>query len=280
VAVTGSSETARAISSGRGLLRTRFEGGGCNWAWVDDGYSDDELQKIAARLTYAKLGLSSHKCTGLHGISASRATLDRLVPLVGAEMDRWTVADPRRPDAGDKTLGPLMVHKAQTALDLVAEARKAGLKVVREGGRAPGEYGQNAEAVKPALVDGVTPQTTLKHDWDGKGVREYQLATTELFMPILVTMALPDFEAFVRFSLFENPHDLATSIWTRDDRKLTRARRTLAGMVKENDGTDSALEWEEFGASTIGESGNMGVGEVRATLSIYARRQKGRHFVF
>src|SRR5207244_664211 len=111
VAVTGSSETARAISAGRGLLRTRFEGGGCNWAWVDDGYSDDELHKIAARLTYAKLGLSSHKCTGLHGISASRATLDRLVPLAAAEMDRWTFADPRRADAADRTLGPLMVHK-------------------------------------------------------------------------------------------------------------------------------------------------------------------------
>jgi len=54
----------------------------------------------------------------------------------------------------------------------------------------------------------------------------------------------------------------------------------LAGMIKENDGTDSALEWEEFGASTVGESGNMGVGEITATISIYARRQKGRHFVF
>ena len=40
-------------------------------------------------------------------------------------------------------------------------------------------------------------------------------------------------------------------------------------MLKENDGTDSALEWEEFGASGIGDSGNMGVGEVAATLSIY-----------
>src|SRR5256885_1274906 len=150
----------------------------------------------------------------------------------------------------------------------------------REGGRAGGDYGSNAEAVKPALIDGVSAQTSLRHDWDGKGVREYKLATTELFMPILVAMALPRFEDFVRFSLFDNPHDLATSIWTRDDRKLTRARRTLAGMLKENDGTDSALEWEEFGASTIGESGNMGVGEVQATISIYSRRQKGRHFVF
>jgi acyl-CoA reductase-like NAD-dependent aldehyde dehydrogenase len=278
VAVTGSSDTARAISSGRGLARTRFEGGGCNWSWVDDGYSDDDLTKIATRLTYAKLGLSSHKCTGLHGVSATRATLDRLVPLIAAEMDRWQTADPRG-DAPDKTLGPMMVHKAQTAIEVVARAKAAGLRVVREGGRVPGEYGQNAEAVKPALIDGVNPHTTLKHDWDGKGVREYRIATTELFMPILVAMPL-QFEEFINFSLFDNPHDLATSIWTRDDRKLTRARRTLAGMLKENDGTDSALEWEEFGASTIGESGNMGVGEVQATVSIYARRQKGRHFVF
>src|SRR5438132_1590548 len=179
VAVAGSSDTARPISAGRGLARTRFEVGGCNWSWGDDGY-----------------------------------------------------------------------------------------------------YGSNAEAVKPALIDGVSAQPSLRHDWDGKGVREYKLATTELFMPILVAMPLPRFEDFVKFSLFDNPHDLATSIWTRDDRKLTRARRTLAGMLKENDGTDSALEWEEFGASTIGESGNMGVGEVQATISIYARRQKGRHFVF
>ena len=51
-------------------------------------------------------------------------------------------------------------------------------------------------------------------------------------------------------------------------------------MLKFNDGTDSALEWEEFGASTIGESGNMGVGEVQATLSIFTRRQKGRQLLF
>ncbi len=282
VAVTGSSQTARSISEGRGLLRTRFEGGGCNWSWVDEGYSDAELNRIAVRLAYAKLGLSSHKCTGLHGVSGTRATLDRLVPLIDREMGNWTVTDPRREREGeqrDKVVGPLMVHKAQTVLELVAAARAAGLSVVRASARPAGEYGENAEAIAPAIIDGVTTETELEHDWDGKGRVKYPLATTELFMPVLVCMA-KSFEEFVRFSLFQNPHDLATSIWSRDDQKLTRARRVLAGMLKENDGTDSALEWEEFGASTLGESGNMGVGEVAATCSIYARRQKGRHFVF
>ena len=50
-------------------------------------------------------------------------------------------------------------------------------------------------------------------------------------------------------------------------------------MLKENDGTDSALEWEEFGASGVGESGNTGVGDAEATIAMFCRRQKGRHFV-
>jgi acyl-CoA reductase-like NAD-dependent aldehyde dehydrogenase len=92
-------------------------------------------------------------------------------------------------------------------------------------------------------------------------------------------MAVERFEAFVHFCMSDNPHDLATSIFTRDDGKLALARRTLGGMLKENDGTDSALEWEEFGASGVGESGNTGVGDAEATIAMFCRRQKGRHLV-
>jgi acyl-CoA reductase-like NAD-dependent aldehyde dehydrogenase len=276
VAVTGSSETARKIQAGRGLNRLRFEGGGCNWCWVDDGFSEEELKKIAVRLTYSKLGFGSHKCTSLHGVAASSKTLDTLLRLINEEMGTWRVADPREA-TDDKVVSPLMVHKAQTLLDIVQAAKQQpGVTVLREGGRADGAYGENSEAVKPALLR-IRPDTHVKVNWDGKGVGDFRLATTEFFMPILVGMEMPDFESYVRFCLFENPHDLATALWTRDDKKLQLARRTLGGMLKENDGTDSALEWEEFGASGIGESGNMGVGEVTATFSIYTRRQKGRH---
>ena len=278
VSVTGSADTARAMQKGRGLARLRFEGGGCNWSYVDDGYANAELARIAERLTYAKLGLSSHKCTGLHGVAGSKATLARLLPLVDAEMGRWEVRDPRT--EGTKVLGPLMVHQASTALSLLAAARRAGLSVLRAGERPAGDWGKYAETIGPSLIAGVTPETTLEVEWDGKGTRQFHLATEELFMPILVAMELPSFDDFVKFSLFGNPHDLATSLYTRDDVKLQRARHCLGGMLKENDGTDSALEWEEFGASTIGESGNMGVGEAQATLAIYTRRQKGRHLVF
>jgi acyl-CoA reductase-like NAD-dependent aldehyde dehydrogenase len=279
VAVTGSSETASKIQAGRGLNRLRFEGGGCNWSYVDDGYSPEELKTIARRLTYSVCGFGAHKCTSLHGVAASGKTLDALLGLINEEMNGWRVADPREATE-DKVLSPLMVHKAQTLVDIVAEAKKTpGVTVIREGGRADGAYGEHSEAVKPVILK-IRPDSTVRVNWDGKGVQEVRLATTEFFMPILVGMELPDFESYVRFCLFENSHDLATSLWTRDDRKIQLGRRTLGGMLKENDGTDSALEWEEFGASGIGDSGNMGVGEVTATLSIYTRRQKGRHLVF
>src|SRR5207247_3721088 len=47
VAVTGSSETARSISAGRGLARPRLEGGRCKWGRVDDGYSAEGCSKSA-----------------------------------------------------------------------------------------------------------------------------------------------------------------------------------------------------------------------------------------
>jgi acyl-CoA reductase-like NAD-dependent aldehyde dehydrogenase len=116
VSVTGSAETAKAIQARRGVRPVRFEGGGCNWAWVDDGYADDDLQAIAARLAYAKLGLGSHKCTTLHGVAGSAATLDRIEPLLVGAMRSWRLADPRlAPPSETKVVSPLMVHRAAAA---------------------------------------------------------------------------------------------------------------------------------------------------------------------
>jgi acyl-CoA reductase-like NAD-dependent aldehyde dehydrogenase len=280
VSVTGSAETARAIQAARGVRPVRFEGGGCNWSWIDDGFSDAELQKIAARLAYSKLGLGSHKCTSLHGIAASAQTLDRVEPMVVAEMRAWAVADPRRASGEDtKIVGPVMVHKASTVTSIQERARAAGVRVLLEGGRVSGnDYADNAEVASPVVLGRVRAETRLTVDWDGSE-RTIAPALTEFFMPILVTMEVDAFDAFLRFCINTNPHDLATSLWTRDDAKLARARRVVGGMLKENDGTDSALEWEEFGASGVGESGNTGVGDATTTIGMFCRRQKGRHFV-
>ncbi len=281
VSVTGSAETAKTIQRARGVRPTKFEGGGCNWSFIDDGYSDEDLQKIAVRLSYSKLGLGSHKCTTLHGVAGSKATLDRIEPMLAKEFGTFAVKDPRGTPASEtKVISPMMVHKAKTLVTIQDGARKAGIKVVREGGQVTdSEYGQNAEVCNPVILGRVTPSTTLSCNWDGNE-REIKPAMTEFFMPILCTMEMATYDDFVRFCLLENPNDLAVSIWTRDDAKLLRGRRTLGGMLKENDGTDSALEWEEFGASGIGESGNTGVGDAETTIAMFCRKQKGRHFVF
>ncbi|MGH7328101.1 MAG: aldehyde dehydrogenase family protein, partial [Polyangiaceae bacterium] len=282
VSVTGSAETAKKIQASRGVRPVKFEGGGCNWAYVDDGYSDTELDKIAARLAYSKLGLGSHKCTTLHGIAASAVTLDRLEPRIVKEMASFAVKDPRlTPKEETKVVSPLMVHKASTVSSIKDGAKKAGVKILLDGGKVvEGEYAQNAEVAKPLVLGRISASTEVRANWDEQGETDVALATTEFFMPILVTMEQKSFDDFIRFSILVNPHDLAVSIWTRDDAKLTRGRATLGGMLKENDGTDSALDWEEFGASGVGESGNTGVGDAETTIAMFCRKQKGRHFVF
>jgi acyl-CoA reductase-like NAD-dependent aldehyde dehydrogenase len=280
VSVTGSAETAKTLQAKRGVRPVKFEGGGCNWSWIDDGFSDAELNKIAVRLAYSKLGLGSHKCTSLHGVAASRATLDRVEPMLVAEMKTWELRDPRAAAPGEtKIVSPVMVHKASTVTSIQNAAKAAGIRVLLEGGKVNGgDYADHAEVAAPVVLGRVTPETKLVVDWDGKEAT-IAPALTEFFMPILVTMETASFDDFLRFSVNVNPHDLATSLWTRDDAKLYRARRVIGGMLKENDGTDSALEWEEFGASGVGESGNTGVGDATTTIAMFCRRQKGRHFV-
>ena len=282
VAVTGSDETAAHMMKLRGVRPVKFEGGGTNWCFVDEGYSDDDLKKIAIRLTYSKLGFSSHKCTSLHGIAATPPVMQKLLPLISREMDEWKTMNPTEVPADvTKVVGPCMVHKAKTASDIQDAVAKAGATVYRKGGRVTGnDYADHAEVIAPIIISGAKPDTKVRVDWDGRGERDVTLMSTEFFMPILVTSEMASFDDFLKFSLVQNPHDLAVSIWSRSDKNLSKARRVLAGMLKENDGTDSALEWEEFGASGVGTSGNMGVGDPEATFAIYSRRQKGRHVVF
>ncbi|MEW6058516.1 MAG: aldehyde dehydrogenase family protein [Bdellovibrionota bacterium] len=282
VSVTGSDATAQRMQYLRGVRPVRFEGGGCNWSYIDEGFSDDDLKKIAVRLAYSKLGFSSHKCTSLHGIAANPSVMAKLLPLISREMDEWKVANPTAvADDVTKIVGPCMVHKAKTASDIQDAASRAGATVFRKGGRVTGnDYADHAEVIAPIILSGVRPEMTVMVDWDGKGEQPVNLMTTEFFMPILVSAEMKNSDEFLRFCLVTNPHDLAVSIWSRSDKFLSKARRVLGGMLKENDGTDSALEWEEFGASGVGTSGNMGVGDPEATFAIYSRRQKGRHITF
>lgn len=282
VSVTGSDETALSIQRSRKLGKVVFEGGGVNWAYIDDGFTDEELRDMAVRLSYSKLGFSSHKCSTLHGVCGPAATIDTIARYMNEEFDNWVVKDPREAaDDETKVIGPVMVHKAKTMTNIAEGAKKAGVPLIRDGGQIEdSEYAKNAEVVKPIIMGPITPETEITCEWDHKGEITFRPAITEFFQPVLCTMHMSGFDDFIRFALNTNPYDLIVSIWSRDDALIQRARATLGGMVKENDGTDSALEWEAFGASGVGPSGNTGVGEPSSTIGIFCRRQKGRHLVF
>jgi acyl-CoA reductase-like NAD-dependent aldehyde dehydrogenase len=282
VSVTGAESTAQTMMSKRGLRPVKFEGGGVNWAFVDDNFSDEELNKIVVRLTYSKLGFSSHKCTTLHGIMSTPSTMKRLIPLINQEFDKWEIKNPAFADKNEtKIIGPCMVHQAQTATEIEKAAKKLGITVIRSGGKITGnDYADNAEVIAPIILGNVKPNSMITVNWDSKGEITFDLSATELFMPILCLNEVEKFDEFLRFCLFHNEHDLAVSIWTKDSKKIELSKKVLGGMLKINDGTDSAMEWEEFGASGLTGSGNMGVGDPEATFAIYSRRQKGRFVEF
>ena len=284
VHVTGSYETADRIRAKRSLAHAGGalynEGGGCNWAWIDVDFDDKDMLRIAIRLAYSKLGLSSHKCTTLHGIAALPKTLDRLVGLIKQEMRNWKIADPHETDE-EKIIGPLMVHSKKFYNELIWKATAAGYTT--EVIHVPGEdeYASKTQSVLPAIIqlpaNSLGPLTIT---WEHKGQRAINLATTELFMPILVARPL-SFLEFVRFQKTTNPYGgIATSVYTRDHKKINLAKTAIGGMLKINDGTDSALEWEDFGGDGTGLSGNGSAGDPVSTIRQYCRRQNGRAIVF
>ncbi|TSC69736.1 MAG: proline dehydrogenase / delta 1-pyrroline-5-carboxylate dehydrogenase [Parcubacteria group bacterium Gr01-1014_70] len=287
VHITGSYETADHIRARRagahagGALYN--EGGGCNWAWIDDNFNNEELEQIAIRLVYSKLALSSHKCTTLHGIAASTETLNRLLPLIKWEMCNWKIADPHETDDDEeKIIGPLMVHSKKFYDEIIRQTTAAGYEteVVNVPGQEDEAYILKTQSVPPAIICCVGVPNFITVEWENEGQRTINLATTELFMPILVVYP-STFNDFIRFQITTNPYGgIATSIYTRDTKKISLAKSSVGGMLKINDGTDSAFEWEDFGGDGTGLSGNGSAGDPVATIRQYCRRQNGRSVVF
>jgi hypothetical protein len=85
VSVTGSAETAKNLQAGRGVRPVKFEGGGCNWAFVDDGYGE-------ARVRVAQVHVAPRR----HGVRGD-ARPARAAPREGALGVRGERPAPRRP---------------------------------------------------------------------------------------------------------------------------------------------------------------------------------------
>jgi len=166
---------------------------------VDDGSATTSWRRSRRASPMRSWG-SRHKCTGLHGVSGSRATLDRRCHDRGGD---GSVAGGRspQPEASDKTLGPLMVtrprrhrrgRRGAQGGSRSFEKRQDLRRLRRErGGRETGAHRRSHAANHPP------PR------WDERCPR-YRIATTELFCPSWWRCRLSG-RGVHPVSLFENP---------------------------------------------------------------------------
>ena len=137
----------------------------------------------------------------------SKATLDRIEPLIVAEMKTWEMRDPRAAAPGEtKIVSPLMVHKASTVTSIQEAARAAGVKVLLEGGKVTGERLRRARrGGRPGRARAGDAGDDGAGRLGREGEEPSRSRTTEFFMPILVTMETATFDDFLRFSRRREP---------------------------------------------------------------------------
>ena len=230
VSVTGSAETAKTHPGARGVRPVQFEGGGCNWSWVDDGFSDDGAATRSPCGSPTRSSASAR--TSARRSTASRRARRRSIAssrCVVAEMKTWKRVDPRVAPAGEtKIVSPLMVHKASTVQQHPGRregGRREGAARGREG-RPEATTRDHAEVAAPVVLGRVTPETRVARRLGRQGAGTIALATTEFFMPILVTMEMASFDDFVRFCLEDEP---ARSRDEPLDARRREARRARGG---------------------------------------------------
>ena len=279
VSVTGSAETAKAIQAKRGVRPVRFEGGGCNWSWVDDGFTDDELRKIAVRLAYSKLGLGSHKCTTLHGIAGARRharspRADGRGRDEDLEVGRSALRGARR----DEDCEPAHGAQGETVSSIQERARGRRREGAPGGTRHRRRLRRSRRMAAPVLIGRVTPETRVAVDWDGTD-REIALATTEFFMPILVTMEVPGIEAFVRFCLEETPRSRRRACGAATTRSSRSRGRRSAACSRRTTAPTARSSGRSSAPAASARAATRGWATPRPRSPCSAGGQKGRHFV-
>jgi len=214
IAFTGSAEV------GRGIARRLAEGpfprpvlaemGGKNAAVV--GASAD-LDAAAEGIARAAFGFSGQKCSACSRAIVVDAVHDELVERLAAQAAAYTVGDPA--DA-DVATGPVVNAQAVERFERSVAAALADGRVAAGGRRA----GDDGWFVEPTVVAGLPPGHALARD--------------ELFLPFLVVVRVPDFEAALA-EANAVPYGLTAGVFSRDEAELDRFLDEIeAGVVYVN----------------------------------------------
>jgi aldehyde dehydrogenase (NAD+) len=254
VSATGSTRMGRRVGEvvAKRFGRTILELGGNN-AIIVAPSADLKLAKRA--ILFGAVGTAGQRCTTTRRIIVHESVKDELVPALVSAYQHLPVGSPLQPGT---LVGPLIDAMALQAMQTaVAEARKAGGRVLVGGERVSVKGGAGGYYVAPCIIE-------ARNDW--------AVVQHETFAPILYVMTYRDLPEAIALQNAV-PQGLSSAIFTTDLREaelFLSARGSDCGIANVNIGTSGA----EIGGAFGGEKETGGGRESGSdSWKAYMRRQ-------
>ena len=235
VSMTGDVATGRTVAAtaAETLTRVHLELGGKAPVIV---LEDADAEAVAEHLSVAGFANSGQDCTAACRVIAADGVHDTLLDALVARVERLRLAD--APDDREADLGPLVSQRQQERVQgFVDRARAEGARVVT-GGTAPDRPGYFFE---PTVVVDVA--------------QDAEIVQNEVFGPVVTVQRAESFDEALAMAN-DVRYGLASSIWTNDLGRATKAARNLEfGTVWINDHlpTPSEMPFGGFAQSGYGK---------------------------
>lgn len=234
VSFTGSTDVGKLLNQASSVKPLHLELGGKGFAVVLD---DADLSLAAERCVMGSLKYSGQRCDAVSAILVQANVAERFVANATAEVDKWTLGDPR--DA-KTTMGPVInTEAAERIQGLVDDAVAKGAMLIR-GGKHQGTY------FEPTLLDGVSQDAKIM--WE------------ETFGPVVTIMRVKD-ETDAMEVASRSRYGLDSCVFTNSLYRMWRvAKGVRAGGVTVNDLPRHGVGFFPFGGVKDSGMGREGIG--------------------
>ncbi|MGE3148317.1 MAG: aldehyde dehydrogenase family protein [Pseudorhodoplanes sp.] len=231
-AFTGGGPAGEAIQRAAGLRRTQMELGNISATIICD---DANLKVAAAKSSGTAFRKAGQVCTSLQRLFVHSSVVKEFGRLLAENASAMKVGDPRDPKTA---IGPMIsVSEAERVEAWIAEAKKAGAKVLLGGTR-------NAGTVTPTILDQVTTQM--------------RVVSEEIFGPVVSLIPFDDLDDAIE-QVNATPYGLSAGIFTRNiDTAFRAARRIEVGLFNINNTSSNRADLMPYGGVKMSGFGREG----------------------